>query len=397
MGMLMYLEHYRLTGDRFSRDAVLRLGLRGRAYAWKYNYDDKVLRVSWCKKQDPDENPRLLSWNRYQAWPLFDHVQGISLTGSKKEFAEARKVVLTYRNAMRHSPIGYICQQVNDKGSPAVYGKQFKPEVRGKGASANYGTFQFGLVVIALAKYYEETGDEEALDTILATCDVMVGRALLRDEKGKPLGWSYCWGDVWGPSGTRGGWNDDVVAALGYGYRFSGRRDFLEVLTAAYHGQKNDFRPFSQPGHACVVHPRVDRTPPAAVSDLRAEAGGGGAVKLSWTAPGGDGGTGRAARYQIKYSGAKMVERITDWPPPGKPLPTTKAEYWKLADEHMKTVRSFYQAQNVDGEPRPGEAGKAESFEVKNLAPGKYWFAVKTFDAARNVSDISNVVEVEVK
>ena len=129
-----------------------------------------------------------MSDNRYAAWPLFDHVQGISLTGNKTEKAEARKVVLTYRNAIRYSPIGYMCLTINEKGSTQVYGKQFKPELRNKGASAVYGTFQFGLVVIALSKYYEETGDEEALDTILATCDVMATRALLRARSSSGTG-----------------------------------------------------------------------------------------------------------------------------------------------------------------------------------------------------------------
>jgi hypothetical protein len=34
---------------------------------------------------------------------------------------------------------------------------------------------------------------------------------------------------------------------------------------------------------------------------------------------------------------------------------------------------------------------------MNGLEPGKYWFAVKSLDAAQNISDISNVVEVEVK
>jgi hypothetical protein len=340
----------------------------------------------------------MMNDNRYAAWPLFNFMQGVSLSGDRKLMAEARKCVLTYRNAVRYSPIGYLCLTVNDQGSPQVYGKQYPEEKRGPGASAVYGTFQFGLVVIAMAKYYEETGDEEALDVILATCDVMANRAMIRGEDGKPRGWSYCWGDTWGPnSTTKLMWNDDNITALGYGYRFSGRRDFLEILRAAYADTKAYYRPFSQVGYACVVHPRQDQVPPAAVEDLTAEALGGGKVKLAWTAPGGDGGAGRAARYQLKYSTAKLVERVTDWPPPGAQLPAGKDGYRKLADEHRGKVRSFCQAVNVGGEPAPAAAGGEQSFEVKGLAPGKHWFAIKSFDAARNISGISNVAEVEVR
>jgi hypothetical protein len=290
-----------------------------------------------------------------------------------------------------------MCLTINDKGSPQVYGRNYPVAKRGPGAGAVYGTFQFGLVVIALARYYEETGDEEARDTILATCDVMANRALLRDKNGKPAGWAYCWGDVWGSAGEKGYWNDDIITALGYGYRVSGRRDFLEVLRAGYEATKDEYRPFSQAGYAYVVHPRTDQTPPAAIRDLAAEPVGGGAVKLTWTAPGGDGKTGRAALYQVKHSPVKMVERVTDWPPPGVTMPPDAAGYRRLADAHRAKVCSFYQAFNVSGEPKPAQAGGKETFTLGSLSPGTHWIAVKSFDAARNTSELSNVVQVTVR
>jgi hypothetical protein len=385
-GQLMLLEHYRLTGDRFSRDAVERLGLRGRAYAWK-----------GLKGRDAEKDATLMSDNRYAAWPLFNSMQGASLTGDRKQFDEARQVALTYRNAVRYSPIGWMCLTINDKGSPEVYGKVYPVDKRGPGASAVYAGFQFGLVVIALAKYYEETGDEEARDTILATCDVLVNRSMLRTAAGKPVGWSYCWGDVWGASSAgNGNWNDDAITAIGYGYRLSGRQDFLEALQAGYEAMKTEYRPFSQVGYACVVHPRIDQVPPAAVTGLAAEATGNNQVRLTWQAPGDDGQKGRAALYQVKYARMKMVERVTDWPPPGVEMPSDKAGYRKLADAHRATVCSFYQAMNVAGEPKPQAAGKNEQFTLKDLAPGQYWIALKSFDAAQNSSEISNVVTVDV-
>jgi hypothetical protein len=402
-GMLMLLEHYRLTGDRFSRDAVERLALRGRMYNWKFNYPTVWKEYAGA---DPDKDPfnkLMMSDNRYSAWPLFNFMQGVSVLGDRKLTAEARKCVLTYRNAVRYSPIGYMCLTINDKGSPEVYGRNYPEEKRGPGAGAVYGTFQFGLVVIAMAKYYEETGDEEARDIILATCDVMANRALLRDKDGRPLGWSYCWGDVWGPSGAgatgaqRGDWNDDTITALGYGYRVSGRADFLDVLKAGYEEMKEFYRPFSQVGYACVVHPREDQTPPAAVRNLAATALGNGEVSLAWTAPGGDGDKGRAAFYQIKHAAVKMVERVTDWPPPGVQMPPDAKGYRAAADAHRATICSFYQAFNTDGEPEPKPAGQKESFTLKGLPPGKRWIALKTFDAGPNTSELSNVVEVDVK
>ena len=398
-GQLMLLEHYRLTGDRFSRDAVERLGLRGRLYNWKYN----ALTV-WkdCFELDPDKdwlNPTMMSDNRYNAWPLFNFMQGVSVAGDKKLAAEARKCALTYRNAVRYSPIGFMCLSIlnKDEKNGIGYSSSVPPERRGPGAGAVYGMFQYGLVVIALAKYYEETGDEEARDTILATCDVIANRALIRTKDGKPEGWAYCWGDVWGSASDHGNFNDDIVTALGYGYRVSGRHDFLDVLKAGYEATKDFYRPFSQVGYACVVHPRVDQTPPAAVNDLAAQTAGNGEVTLTWTAPGDDAGKGAAAFYQIKHSAIPMVERVTNWPAPGVDMPPDVAGYRKLADEYRAKICSFYQAFNVTGEPAPKSAGEKETFTLKGLTPGKHWVALKSFDAAQNTSELSNVVEVDVR
>ena len=52
---------------------------------------------------------------------------------------------------------------------------------------------------------------------------------------------------------------------------------------------------------------------------------------------------------------------------------------------------------NVTGEPTPGAPGKAESFTVADLVPGTCYFAMCSFDAESNRSEMSNVIKVEVK
>ena len=120
--------------------------------------------------------------------------------------------------------------------------------------------------------------------------------------------------------------------------------------------------------------PRPDRSPPAAVADLAAEAGGDGTVKLTWTAPGDDGDEGTASVYQVKWSDAPIVE---------------------AADGGNQC--SFWAADNVSDEPKPGAAGAEESFTVEGLTAGKLYFAVKVRDELNNESAISNVVAAEVK
>ena len=112
------------------------------------------------------------------------------------------------------------------------------------------------------------------------------------------------------------------------------------------------------------------------MTDLKAEAARG-KVTLTWTAPGDDGRTGTASVYQLKYAAKPILDFV--------PFP-----------EKMHTHITFWGSQNVPDEPVPQAAGARETFTIKNLTPGKYYFAVKTRDESINQSPISNVVTVEV-
>jgi hypothetical protein len=114
------------------------------------------------------------------------------------------------------------------------------------------------------------------------------------------------------------------------------------------------------------------------VGDLKASGGGGGKVRLTWTAPKDD--SGAAARYQVKWADLP----IEDY-----------GKYDYRQDEGKK--HCWWITHNVSGEPAPGKPGKAESFTVADLAPGTYYFALRSFDAESNRSGMSNVVKVDVK
>lgn len=85
-------------------------------------------------------------------------------------------------------------------------------------------------------------------------------------------------------------------------------------------------------------------------------------VTLTWTAPGNDGNTGTAYRYDIRYSTTEITG-VT----------------WATANQ-------------AAGEPNPQPADSTEEFTVEDLAPNTfYYFAIKTGDAAGNWSALSNV------
>jgi len=122
--------------------------------------------------------------------------------------------------------------------------------------------------------------------------------------------------------------------------------------------------------------PRPDKTAPAAVTDLKAVVRAN-RVTLTWTAPGDDGSDGAASVYQIKYAAKPILEFV--------PFP----------DKRMTHI-TFWGSTNVPDEPAPKPAGTRQSYTVRRLKPGKYYFALKSRDDRSNQSPISNVVEAEI-
>lgn len=107
---------------------------------------------------------------------------------------------------------------------------------------------------------------------------------------------------------------------------------------------------------------RPDLTAPEAVSDLRAEASGTTWMTLAWTAPGDDGGEGRATRYDLRYRTSPFG-----------------ASAW----DSLLTVAE---------EPPPQAAGTVERMTLYGLAPATpHFFALRSYDEANNASPVSNV------
>jgi Tol biopolymer transport system component len=105
-----------------------------------------------------------------------------------------------------------------------------------------------------------------------------------------------------------------------------------------------------------------DFEPPGPVTNLMVSFTIAHSAMLSWTAPGNDGASGRAAEYDLRYS-----------------LTTISAETWDGATR-------------VEDVPAPKDAGSSETFTVTGLEDGQtYSFALKTADESHNWSVLSNV------
>lgn len=108
----------------------------------------------------------------------------------------------------------------------------------------------------------------------------------------------------------------------------------------------------------------TDTTAPGDITDLSATATTANSITLSWTDPGNDGATGRAAEYDVRYSTTNITNDI-----------------------------DFDAATKVEKVPSPQNAGGTENLEVIGLNPSTtYYFAIKTLDEAPNTSGLSNIL-----
>ena len=253
----------------------------------------------------------------------------------------------------------------------------------------NPGGFMQHVQSHALGRYALLTGDEDAVDLLLGLSGYF-----------KPF------------SGQGGGATGDAYA---YATMLTGDRTYLNAAIR----NTSDARCAGRPGphyrtgtassktwsggiggyyqilfHAMRNWRPADTTPPAAVTDLRAEPGPNpGTVRLSWTNTGDDGSRGRAVAIQIKYAAGQIVELIP-WGRQG--INATVAPEWRGRV-------NFWYATNATGEPAPGAPGTRQTFLLTGLPrrnrtgqPVTLHFALKLHDEAGNRGGISNSVSVTV-
>lgn len=119
-------------------------------------------------------------------------------------------------------------------------------------------------------------------------------------------------------------------------------------------------QPFSRDALTITITPNVGDLPPAPVTDLAASNGAEGQLLLQWTAP--------DANYNALGSSSAVTSysvRIATF----------------SADSAGSTVTWWNGAQDVAGEPAPGQPGVLESLLLNNLEPGATCYAaLRSFD-----------------
>lgn len=137
-------------------------------------------------------------------------------------------------------------------------------------------------------------------------------------------------------------------------------KDYVLRIDADGDGIYEDQR---QPG---TERQQVDFIPPARIDDLKIAQATSSTATLTWTAPGDDGASGTAARYEVRYS----TEPITE-------------ESWQYAKEAGQV-------------PGPQAAGSSETATVPGLAAGtRYYFAVRARDDVWQLGPLCVIVQAE--
>jgi len=281
-----------------------------------------------------------------------------------------------------------------------------------------WSSWELAIFNRSISRYWELTGDEDARDMAIAQAWFIERYAF--EPVHKHAGYICVLdfpqkGDAYMPGMTgvpltpesrHDGWYTRSYPDMPVrGYRYAGRRAFLDLAKViwgrgsrcGYNAAEKDSQPEDVTGQFASssdckdgnlmynkelfyvwVNQKADSEPPEAVADLKAAAVGGGKVKLAWTAPKDN--SGQAASYQVKWSELPLED---------------EGRYNYREDEGRK--HSWWIARNVKGEPAPAKPGKTESFALEGLAPGTYHIALRSFDAESNRSEMSNVVQVEVK
>jgi hypothetical protein len=283
---------------------------------------------------------------------------------------------------------------------------------------SNPHTWMFPPLSRAMETYYRITGDEDALDWLIAYGQA-VALVLYQTRHG-----NLCYSDflvdfpVKGTSLDRNSWDLPEDATDGTGVAINGyqARFYPDICARAYAFagdpilKQRAFDFWNAGSHrgyytkkqenvgkvsrwlncysthdesVCFVgktfyvwaHERKDDKPPKAVADLNVTIDGDKAT-VSFTAPGDEGG-GRVARYQLKCS--------------DKPLASYEQflELWK--ENKDSSVINWWMAANLKGEPAPKDAGAKESFMVTGVPANAKCFALVSFDDSANRSAMSNV------
>jgi hypothetical protein len=441
-------EYYYLTGDPRALDAI-----HGFVNWGIYFQNHHLFGGTTRPLTDVDylrDNPEALHQGHYArvySWMLYTNLAGMQATGSPV-FDHYARWQLRRALALLRERHGQFTRRMRD-GSH---------ETDAAGRVIHHSRVQSWMEaqgVLALHEAYKTFGDERILDGLWAQADYFAHHvlffprlAMLNNRTSMPnqrLGT----GEQRGASLTPHD-HDRYVQAFPLLYHYTGWPQIIERHQVfQLWARENWVRDwFMQTGHwVQEQHPKRSHRPPDPITDLEVVQADRSGIRLRWTSPADDGPAGHAARYFVKYSTKPIVDFApTDNPAraehmqritreaedlllkrkgDGKKLSrkdrlfkpgdtAVEPEVDMLAHPRWHELDAFWMAEHVAGEPAPSPAGSRETFTMQALRPhnwfgldhnptvadlpaGRYYIAIASWDEDRNLSRISNLVEVTLR
>ncbi|MCW9060017.1 MAG: hypothetical protein OQL11_14205 [Gammaproteobacteria bacterium] len=396
------------------------------------------------------DNPEVLHQGHYArvySWMLYTNLAGLHATASPVFDLYARWQVRRALALLRDRH-GQFTRRMRDGAH----------ETDSEGRKIHYSRVQTWMEaqgILALHEAYKTFDDERILDGIWAQADYFSHHvlffprlAMMNNRTSMPnkrLGTGQQRGAALTPHD-----HDRYIQGFPLLYHYTGWPAVIErhqvFQQAAEDNWVRDW--FMQTSHwVREQHPKRSHQPPEPITDLEVVRAGRDGIQLRWTSPIDDAPGGRAERYFVKYSdkpivdfaptdnparaehmqrilraaedlvmerrgGAKKISRKDRLFMPGDT--EVEPDVNMLAHPRWHEVDAFWMAEHVVGEPAPGPAGSRETFTLEELRPhswfglndnprvtdlgaGTYYIAVATWDEDRNLSRISNVVEVRLR
>jgi hypothetical protein len=451
-------EYYYLTGDRRALDAIHGFVNWALNFQHHHLFERDLLPLSEHElfAEEP-EAMRRGHYSRVYSWMLYTTLAGFHATGSPvmEHFAiwQIRRALALLRH--RHGQFtswevnpGWLLAPLDPDLQRKIAEHFDFPLVRERESihESTAKSWMEAQNALALHEAYKTFGDERILDALWGMGDYFAHHVLFYPE----LGAFTALTGMPTPRLTEAGkvspvLHDRHIQVLPVLFHYTGWRDLgeryrrvKEVISDRY---INSW--FTQTlGWEAGVRQKSSSQAPEAITDLKVTSVSNDKFTLSWTSPKDDGALGRASRYFVKISTKPIVEFApTDHPrrDAGKTRIIAEVERQLLARPNTKTGQlyhsiqgvsltpevpisprahpdwhdadAFWMAEHVDGEPTPQAPGSQETFVVRHLnlhnwfgSPEKatlaamdsdrLFVAICSWDEDRNLSALSNVVEV---
>lgn len=425
-GMLWLFEHFYLWGDERTRES-----LKGFAN-WSVLFEWAQMFRGFGQKGIPpldqvdyfDKNREALRKSHYARiyfWQLYTPIQAYQATGNPVYDLIVKWQLRRLSHLQRLSrgiPEAWTSSYWDSAKQKAWRIIDYPAELMDFIYSAQ--TWQVAMITLAFHEAWKTYGDEEILDNLWGEADYFRQVPWRGPGQGIPnrtLTPAACMGQDYNSKEFTPNYHMITGQALSLAWLYTGDPELKKRMED--HVEKGRLARTTWGFMPAWVKDRKDGRDkaPDAVTDLVCASAGRDGLKFTWTAPKGYGKSGRAARYFLKYSAKPLVKwaAVSNPDAPADPVLDKMKHTYKPECWHPDFLKkdAFWMATHVEGEPVPGEPGNKEAcavtvakphnyyglplekmLKVKDWPAGKYYFALCSWDEDNNLSDLSNVVEV---